>query len=510
MMETKHREIAISEFFEKNRHLLGYENKSRALLTIVKECVDNSLDATEEARILPDIYVKVKEVSPEKFEIVIKDNGPGIVKKQIPRVFGKLLYGDKFHRLRQSRGEQGIGVSGAVLYSQLTTGEATEITSSIGDGEIHHYKLKIDVKKNEPIVLDEKIENGNNCHGVEIRFFAEGVYREHKQSVIEYLKQTAVSNPHANIVFDSPAGMVEFKRGSNVMPREPKEMKPHLHGVEIGVFTRMLYETKSRTLASFFMDEFTKIGRQTAKQICEKAGTDPKRKPKSISDEEIKRIVSSLPHVKLLNPPLDCLSPMGEELTSNGLKKEFDPEFVFAVTRPPAVYRGWPFQVETALAYGGSITQSKTVRFANRVPLLYQQGDCAITKSVSEMEWKRYGLENDIDKEPIIILVHLASVWVPFTSESKEAIASYPVIIKEIKLALQECSRRLSLHLSGKRKKMGMEKRKKLFERYSDEIANALHELTGEKKEKINEALMKLVEKNSSIESDQDGNPEET
>jgi DNA topoisomerase-6 subunit B len=173
--------ISISEFFEKNRHLLGYDNKIKVLLIIVKEAVDNALDATEEARILPEIYVKIEELDKEKYRIVIKDNGPGIVKNQIPKVFGSLLYGSKFHKLRQSRGQQGIGISGAVLYSQLTTGEPTEVVSSTGDGKMHRYKLKIDSKKNEAIILEEDtVTNGNNWKGVQITFVCEGIYREHK------------------------------------------------------------------------------------------------------------------------------------------------------------------------------------------------------------------------------------------------------------------------------------------------------------------------------------------
>ena len=231
------REISISEFFEKNRHLLGYDNKIKALLTIVKEGVDNALDATEEARILPDIYVKVEEVGREKYKVEIKDNGPGIVKKQIPRIFGSLLYGSKFHRLRQSRGQQGIGVSGAVLYSQLTSGEPTKVISSTGNGKTHKYEIKIDVKANQPKIIKEKVvEDGDNkWHGVQITFIAEGMYREHKQSVMEYIKQVAISNPYANIIFDTPNGRVEFARGVEKLPEEPKSINPHLSGVEVGI-----------------------------------------------------------------------------------------------------------------------------------------------------------------------------------------------------------------------------------------------------------------------------------
>ena len=235
-MAKEHREISISEFFEKNRHLLGYDNKIKALLTIVREGVDNALDATEEAGVLPDIYVKVEELEKEKYKIVIKDNGPGIVKKQIPNIFGKLLYGSKFHRLKQSRGQQGIGISGGVLYSQLTTGKPTKIITSTGDGKDHKFTLKIDVKHNEPKIIEsEIIESKEKWHGVQITFISEGVYREHKQSVMEYIKEVAISNPHANIIFDSPTGRVEFARGVHKLPTKPKEIKPHLYGVEVGI-----------------------------------------------------------------------------------------------------------------------------------------------------------------------------------------------------------------------------------------------------------------------------------
>jgi len=506
------REISISEFFEKNRHLLGYDNKVKALLMIVKEGVDNALDATEEARILPDIYVSVKEVGNERYEIIIKDNGPGIVKKQIPKIFGKLLYGSKFHRLKQNRGQQGIGISAATLYTQMTTGEPLEIESSTGDGKTHKYKIKINVRKNEPLIIESGVEEGSEWRGVQLRFLTEGLYREYKQSILEYLKQTAVSNPHAQIIFDSPSGRIEFRRGVGSLPDEPRDIKPHLHGVELGILTRMLRETKARTLVSFLTSEFTKVGRKTAKEICSKAEIEEARKPKGINDEEARKLLEVIKDVKLLKPPMDCLSPLGNEVVKEGLKKELNPEWVDSVTRPPEVYRGWPFQVEVGLAYGGSIDSPKLMRFANRVPLLYQQGDCAITKAITGIDWRRYGINGKgIPEEPLAMFVHLVSVWVPFTSESKEAIAGYPVIIKEIKLALQDCARKLGLYLSGKRKYEYHKQRIRTFEKYAEETVNAISELTEEEKERIRKEFMEFINlHNNKITEDEDGGEKET
>jgi DNA topoisomerase VI B subunit len=409
-----------------------------------------------------------------------------------------------------SRGQQGIGVSGAVLYSQLTTGESTKVISSTGDGKTHKYEIKIDVKANQPKILrDEVVEDGDNkWHGVQITFIAEGIYREHKQSAMEYIKEVAISNPYANIVFDTPNGRVEFARGIERLPEEPKEIKPHLYGVEVGILTRMLHETKARTLLTFLTSEFSRVGRLSAEQIIRKAGISRENpqtgkeepefniSPKKVDHKMRVALVDAIKEVKLSRPPTDCLSPLGAEAVESGLKKELNPEFSATLTRPPEVYRGWPFEIEVGIAYGGSITEPSLMRFANRVPLLYQSGDCAITKAVGQVDWKRYGLAGDrMPDGPVIVFVHFASVWVPFTSESKEAIANYPIIIKEIKLALQDCARKLSLYLSGVRRAAAIQEKKQIFERYAGETAIALEELTGEKRKAVEEMITKLVEK---------------
>ncbi|MBI2675233.1 MAG: DNA topoisomerase VI subunit B [Candidatus Aenigmarchaeota archaeon] len=408
-----------------------------------------------------------------------------------------------------SRGQQGLGISVAVLYSQLTTGMPTEIVSSTGDRQVHKYTLKIEVKKNAPVILSEETANGDGWHGVEVRFISEGIYREHKQSVLEYLKETAIANPYANVTYESPNGRVEFKRASATLPKEPKEIKPHLYGVEVGILARMLHDTKARSVKAFFVTEFTRVGGKSASDICQKAGVDERTGPRNLTDEQIVSLVKAVKEVKLSRPPTDVLSPLGDKLVQEGLKKELNPDFVTSVSRPPAVYRGWPFQIEVGMAYGGSINEPRIIRLANRVPLLYQAGDCAIIKSIQELDWKRYGIEaENIPTEPIAIFVHIASVWVPFTSESKEAVANYPIIIKEIKLALQEAARKLSLYLSGVRRAELQAERKSIFERYAEETGKSLAELTKESADKIIGNLKKLVSSSvgmiEAIEEDED------
>ena len=514
-LAKEQREISVSEFFEKNRHLLGYDNLTRALLTVVKELVDNSLDAAEESRVLPRVWIEIKPNGSDKFRVMVKDNGPGMVDKQIPLALGKLLYGSKFFRLRQSRGQQGVGGSGAILYSQLTTGKATNIISSTGDGKTSYYELMIDVKKNEPEIISHRIiEDGKLWHGLKIEIEVEGRYIESKQSIPEYIKQVAICNPFADIVFDGPNGRMEFPRGANELPPLPKEIMPHPHGVELGIFRRMLKATKARTIASFLTNDFSRIGTGTAKEVCKMAGIDPKISPKRVEIADSEKIFKALQKAKLMRPPLDCLSPLGEDLLIKGLKKEFNAEFYSAITRPPEVYRGNPFQVECGIAYGGEISpdsQVKLLRVSNRVPLLYQEGDCAITKAVVSTDWKRYGLQQSgrsTPTGPAVILIHFSSVWVPFISESKQAIAAYPNIMKEIKLALQELGRRLQHHVSGKRRIEMQQRRREIFDRYLPEVANAVAKLTNKKPEPILNKLMSIIKKSTEVVVDGRGKEE--
>ncbi len=485
-LAKKQRDISVAEFFEKNRHLLGFDNPRKALLTTIKEAVDNSLDACEEARILPEISVEVIDLNNNKFRVIIEDNGPGIVKNQIPKIFAKLLYGSKFHSMKQQRGQQGIGISAAVLYGQLTTGRPARITSKTSsNGHAHYYELHINTQKNNPeIIKEEQKEWPSKQHGTKIEIDLEASYLKGNQSVDEYLKETAIVNPHLQLIYMNPkAEQVIFPRAIDQLPREPKEVKPHPYGLELGILQKMLKASESRTLQSFLTNELSRVGAGTAKEICENALIDPKTKPQKISMQDSEKLIAAIRKTKIMNPPTDCIVPIGQEELEKGMRKEINAEYYIAITRPPAVYRGNPFIVECCIAYGGqqdSEGQANVLRYANRVPLLYQQGACAVTKSITSTNWKPYGLQQSngsLPRGPISIAVHMASVWVPFTSESKEAIAHYPEIIKEIKLALQEAGRKLQSYVMKKRRVGDELKKRSYIEKYIPIVAEALNEL---------------------------------
>ena len=465
-LAKKQKEISVSEFFEKNKQILGFDSLTRALITSVKEPVDNSLDACEDAGVLPELLVRVEKTDEKEYRVTVEDNGPGIVKKQVPNVFARLLYGSRFHTRAQRRGQQGIGVSAVVMYGQLTTGKAAKVKSKISDEEVaYECDLILDTKKNRPDIIKEDFVIWDRSHGTSFQINVKGKYIGGKQSIFEYLKGVAIVNPHAKITFIPPEGnVIVFERASDIVPPPTKEIKPHPEGVELGELLSMAKYTESLKITSFLNTEFSRISYRVAREICELAGVPPEQRPDKMTLEQAGAILEAIKKVKIMSPETDCLSPIGETLIRKGLKNvlgELKADFYAPpITREPKVYAGNPFTVEVGIVYGGGLSREDPVqilRFANRVPLMYQQGACAITQAVEAVDWRRYGLEQrggqGIPFGPAIVLVHVASTKIPFTSESKEAIANIPEIKEEIELALKACARRLKTHLNKAEKK---------------------------------------------------------
>lgn len=461
------KEISVSEFFEKNRQILGFDSPVKSLIMGVKEAVDNALDACEEAQILPEITVKIDRVDQKEYRVTVEDNGPGIVSTSMPNVFGRLLYGSRFHAVRQSRGQQGIGISATIMFGQITTGKPATARSKVEGAEAaKEIDIIIDTKKNMPVLLREDYIPWNEVlHGTRVTFYMNGRYVNGRQSVYEYLRQTAIVNPHACIAFIDPDGKrYAFDRATEQMPPRTKEIKPHPDGIELGTLMNMLKATKERNLAKFLQNDFNRVSERVAKEICMASNLPETTRPTHMTLESCKQLLEGIGKVKIMAPQVDCLSPIGDKLIRKGLKhvlEEVRPEFYAPpVTRDPRVHSGNPFLVEVGIVYGGGLPRDQQVqiyRFANRVPLLYQQGACVITKAIENTDWRRYGLEqrggSGIPFGPAIILVHVASTKIPFTSEAKEAISSIPNIQEEIQLALKACGRNLKTHLNKKERK---------------------------------------------------------
>ncbi|GJM44918.1 MAG: DNA topoisomerase VI subunit B [Gemmatimonadota bacterium] len=487
-MAQQQREISVSEFFTKNRHLLGFDSPTKALLTTVKEAVDNALDACEEAGILPDLFVEVRPTAENRFRITVEDNGPGIMKAQIPRIFGKLLYGSKFHRLRQSRGQQGIGISAAGMYGQLTTGKPVVIESRTGPRKTaHRFELVIDTLKNEPVIRkDTEADWGDRPSGTRVEIELEGVHKGGRHGTEAYLRQTVLANPHVQIVFRNTKGEeVRWERAAFDLPPAAQEILPHPYGVELGVLLRMAKDTTSRQLGAFFRQEFSRVGPKAARAIVEGAGLSITSSPKRLSAEGAEKLIASIRNTRIPQPPTGCLSPIGAERMEASLREQVNADFYTAVSRGPSVYRGNPFQVEVGLAYGGELPADQLCalnRFANRVPLQYQQGACAISRAVLATNWRSYGLQQSrgaLPTAPLVLLVHVASVWVPFTSESKEAVAGYDEILKELRLGLQDAGRKLGQFIRRGQRERDAARKRAYIEKYIPHIGIALQEILG-------------------------------
>lgn len=507
-MAARQRDISISEFFAKNRHLLGFDNPRKALLTTVKEAVDNSLDACEEAHILPDLLIAIKAVSDKKFVLIVKDNGPGIVKQQIPNIFARLLYGSKFHSLKMSRGQQGIGISAAGMYGLLTTGEPMQIISRTNPKKkAYHYHVQIDTRKNKPeVILDEECDFDLPT-GTSVTITLEGKYQRGRQSVDEYIAQTAMANPHAFICYNASDGKTyEYPRKSKELPFIPREIKMHPYGVELGLLFKIARDSSSKHLSAFLQDEFSRVSPRVAGLICESAKLRKTLRPSKMTLKQAEVLHRAINETPIRAPATDCIGPIGVEKLQEGLMTVVEADFYVASSRRPAVYRGNPFLVEASLAYGiknngGNNNKSdreplmRLVRIANRVPLLYQQSACAIYKSVADVNWRNYALSQSrgaLPAGPVVLMVHFASVWVPFTSESKEAIAHYPEIIREIQLVVQDCGRKLGIYLRRKKRIQQELAKRNYIETYLPYIGEALQDILTLKRKQTDSVISKL------------------
>ena len=475
-LASKQKQISISEFFEKNKHFLGFDTLQRSIITAVKEAVDNSLDACEESRILPEIRVEIQRLKGDRLRLITQDNGPGIPREDIENVFGKFLLGSRFHAIRQTRGQQGIGITGVVMYGQLTAGSKTKVISKISrDSSAVFVELGIDTRRNKAtksgesrdIWLDEKTSEPFP-HGLKIETEMRAKYQRGRQSVHQYLRMTSIVNPHATIslmVRDRDGSTIEedeWQRTTDRLPRVVSEIRPHPHGIQLGSLQRMLRESEERKMTSFLRHNFSGVSMRAAREILAQAGLDEGRSPKRISGDDAQEMINAFRKVKLLSPPTDCLSPIEDLLIKKGLSKAIDSRFASTITRNPKVTQGNPFQIEVGLVFGGDLSSDgpiEVLRFANRVPLMYQQGGCLLTKALEAVDWKRYGLDHPggkgIPKGPAAVLIHLASTNVQFTSEAKEAVSDNEEVFEEIRLAMLEVGRGLKGHLkkSSQRKK---------------------------------------------------------
>jgi DNA topoisomerase-6 subunit B len=495
-------EISASDFFYRNRDIAGFTNPSRAIFAAIRELVENSLDAAESLKIPPNIYVRLSfegEVSKDTqiYKLRVEDNGSGIQPRFIPSAFGQVLYGSKY-KLKQQRGTFGLGGKMAVLYGQITTHQPAYVTSSTGLAKIYSFKLMMDIQRNRPIILDRKmLINKEQWRGTIVEFSLEGDYLRAMPKIIEYFKQTAMVNPYANLTFVDPKGrLYKFTRATTEMPDPPKETLPHPYGVDVELLQRLIQITPYKNMLEFLKRHFHRVGEITAQKFLGFSGLSPSKNPKKLSHEEIVRLMQMLKKFKgFLPPDASCLSPLGEELLKSGIMKELQPEYLVVHQRKPSTYAGHPFIIEVGIAYGGDIPKRgcfMIYRFANKIPLLYDEASDVSFRVINAMNWRRYKVSPDM---PIAIMVHICSTKVPYKTVGKEFIADRPEIRREVANELREVARQLQ-HFLSKREHVDREKKRlSIFAKYLPKIAQFSSILAGKEKLPDIEKLLRSVQK---------------
>ncbi|MFB3888960.1 MAG: DNA topoisomerase VI subunit B [Candidatus Bathyarchaeia archaeon] len=536
MAQATFEEISASDFFYRNRDIAGFTNPSRAIFAAIRELVENSLDAAESQKIPPDVYVRLSfegEASKDTqvYKLRVEDNGCGIQPRFIPSAFGQVLYGSKY-KLKQMRGTFGLGGKMAVLYGQITTHQAAYVISSSGQTKIYSFKLMIDIQRNRPIILDRKVLiNKEGWRGTIVEFSLEGDYLRAMPKILEYFKQTAMVNPYANLTFVDPKGrLYKFTRATTDMPPPPKETLPHPYGVDVELLQRLIQITQCKDMLSFLTNHFHRVGEITAlkflvfsglnfascpehgkllpdqvnwlgaKPSCSQCGREaslsPFKNPKRLQHEEIVKLMQNLKRFKdFLPPDASCLSPLGEELLRAGIQKELAPEYLVVYQRKPATYAGHPFIIEMGIAYGGGVPRTGgfvVYRFANKIPLLYDEASDVSYRAISAMNWRRYKVAPDM---PIAIAVHICSTKVPYKTVGKEFIADRAEVRREVANALREVARQLGHFLSRREHVDREKKRLGVFAKYLPRIAQFSAMLAGKQKIPDIEKLLKSVQK---------------
>jgi len=503
-IDEEYRALNPAEFFYKYREITGF-TPTRALYQTIRELVENALDATDAYGIPPVVKAIIQQLDSQQniYKVTVEDNGIGMPPHIVPDAFGRVLFSSKYV-LKQTRGMYGLGVKMAVLYAQMTTGQPVEvITSRPGLKFIYQFKIRIDVKTNSPVIVERStIRKNRDWHGTIVSLVLEGDWARSKRYIVEYFRRTAIALPYATLTLITPENdIVFYEKVVETVPKPPREVKPHPYGVDLELLKSIIASnTKYKSIRELLMNSFQSIGEVTAQNILQKAGIELDKDPKALSDQELLKLVEAMKNYdKYRAPKPDALSSLGAEIIIAGLKRMFKPEFADAITRSPATYQGNPFIVEAGIAYGGEVPVSEPdkpiiLRYANKIPLLHDEGSDAITAVVKEdINWANYLVELPA---PIVVLVHICSTKVPFKGVGKESIADIPEVRREIKLAVAEVARKLRKYLAKKKKEEEMRRKVVNIAKYIPEIARALTILSGSDGRGVEELQLvnKLVE----------------
>ncbi|XP_072995567.1 DNA topoisomerase 6 subunit B [Typha latifolia] len=422
------------------------------------------------------------------FRVTCKDNGRGMPHDDIPNMFGRVLSGTKYG-LKQTRGKFGLGAKMALIWSKMSTGLPIDIVSSMrGQNYVSFCRLDIDIHRNIPHVhLHEKRENKDHWHGAEIQVIIEGNWTTYRSKILHYMRQMAVITPYAQFLFKFISDTadknvtIRFARRTDVMPPVPPETKHHPSAVDLLLIKRLITETSKKNLLQFLQHEFVNIRKSYAERLIGEMGPDfsPKMSVKSLTSQQIVRIHQLFRQAKFDDPSGDCLSPAGEYNLRLGIIKELQPDLVATYAGSPQVFEGHPFIVEAGISLGGKdVKQGLNIfRFANRIPLLFEQGADVITRTaLKRINWNSYKINQMQDK--IGVFVSIVSTKIPFKGTGKEYIGDdITEISSAVKSAIQQCCLQLKSKIVKRLQARERQERKRNLNRYIPDASRAVMEV---------------------------------
>lgn len=503
-----------AEYFAKNLQQVGFSSPAKAVLTTLKEAVDNSLDACEEAGILPEIHISIQKLgngaakNTDLIQVTVEDNGPGLDPDDVSKVFGEYLASSKFGRGRCSRGQQGIGISAATTWAQLTNASGARVmTKTKSMRKAFSAVVDVDIKSNKGILKQKETVEWKKDHGLKVDFRIDGrVQLNGDGGLLTYLEGTTLVNPHLSMSYKLlEQDEVSVERVSSTLPDVPEATLPHPHTMKLGEFMTHAGLFGKITLDNFLKKGFSRITDATLKDLT-KHGVNKNLFSKAltaISEEDYKKVFQAIQQVELVAPSTRSVMTVGEDALSKSIHRLGEVDFFSVVTRKPTICDFKPVVVEVAIArfikMGESDDPVQLLRFANRVPLQFDKSACAITRAVESVNWRTYGLgqpKDSIPLGPFVMAVSVTSPFIKFKNASKETIDGGDDLIEEIRRALMQAGQKLSRHIKAESKAADLERKIQHIEKFAPILVQGLARIVGAPKSreaKAEEGLKKIL-----------------
>jgi len=516
MAKSKITTSSTAEYFSKNLQQVGFSSQTKAVLTTLKEAVDNALDACEEAGMLPEIYIEVEKVgagslkNSDQIRIKVEDNGPGIPTDELPKVFGEYLASSKFGRGRCSRGQQGIGISAATTWAQLTSAQGATVVSKTKEmRKACKAIVEVDIKHNQGTLKNKQMIDWDRPHGVSVEFFLDGrIQMNGDGGLLNYINGTALVNPHLTLKYKLPETAVEtIERVTKTVPEIPEATEPHPHTMKLGEFIAHSHLFGRMRADGWLKKGFSRVNEGTLNDL-KKNGLKAALLSKSVdalNEADFKELFSKIQNTQLMAPSTKSVLSIGEDALSKSITRLGTVDFFSVITRKPTIADFKPVQIEVAIArlkdkvVDDFEAQAQVLRFANRVPLQFDKAGCAIVKAIESVNWRAYELQQpkgSVPTGPYVIAVSVVSPFIKFKNASKETIDASDELVEEMRRALIQAGQRLSRHIRREVRADLLEQKLRHIEQFCPILVDGLCRITqapAARKKRAEEGLVKIL-----------------